>query len=82
MAELDDKEAVDPNDAFSDENFKVIAFATWARIYDVLIALLRESNPQAAREILEVHFNGGLLGPSPNFSSEFATDRANIPPPA
>ena len=68
-------------DAFSDNNYRVIQFTTLARIYDVLVALLKETNPDTAREILEVHYNGGLLAPSPSFAGTFLTDEQNTPAP-
>lgn len=47
------------------------------KTYDVLMAILKELNAVAARQILEIHANGGVVGPSPNFSGAFITDYLN-----
>ncbi len=70
-------EPVGEADAFSADNLPVIQFIVQARIYDVLIALLREQNPVVAKELLEAHSNGLILGPSPSFVGTFITDEQN-----
>jgi hypothetical protein len=50
---------------------------TLLRIYDVLMALLKETNADVARDLLEAHLTGLILGPTPNFNGEFITDKLN-----
>lgn len=47
------------------------------RIYDVLMALLREENEDVARSLLELHATGALAGPSPAYVGKFLTDELN-----
>lgn len=47
------------------------------RIYDLLMAILREQNPDVAREMLTLHATGAVAGPSPNFNGIFLTDEMN-----
>lgn len=37
------------------------------RIYDILLLLLMESNPEAARKLAEMHEGGHFLGPNPAY---------------
>jgi len=67
--------AVDENyDPFSPENIGIIHFITQARIYDVLMALLTESNADLARNVLEAHAGGTLISTAPLFNGTFVTD--------
>ena len=60
-------------DPFSPENIGVLHFITLARIYDVLMADLTNSDPEAAKRILKLHAEGKLMGPPPNMTGEFLT---------
>lgn len=53
------------NDAFSPENFNIVVLIQLARLYDLLWLNLAESNPNAARMILEKHTHGEHLVPPP-----------------
>lgn len=64
---------------FSQENFNEISFIMQARIYDTLMALLKETSPDTARDLLQAHSNGLILGPSPSMVGRFLTDEANSP---
>ena len=58
-------------------DFEMAQFAISLRIYDVLMALLSESNADKARELLQLHSTGAIAGPSPSYIGEFLTDRLN-----
>lgn len=73
MTETTTAQNAGAEDPFSDENIKILNFITLARIYDVLMAQLTESNPEAANAILELHRTGKLLGPPPGFDGTFLT---------
>lgn len=47
------------------------------RLYDVLMALLSEQNPDKARELLRLHSTGALAGTVPSYIGEFLTDKLN-----
>jgi hypothetical protein len=49
------------------------------RIYDVLLALLQEQRPDKARDLLELHRSGNLLGTTPSWNGTFLTDLMNEP---
>lgn len=61
-------EAIDP---YAPENIGVLHFVTQHRIYDVLMALLTEKNPELAQNVLEMHSKGLLIGPQPFFDGTF-----------
>lgn len=65
------------DDPFSFENMPMMNFIMQARIYDVLMALLTEANKDLARQLLELHASGAMMGPSPAFSGNFVTDSLN-----
>jgi hypothetical protein len=60
-------------DPFAPENASMLNFVLQARIYDVLIAILRESNADLAKQMLELHLNGKVLGPPPGWDGYFGT---------
>lgn len=41
------------------------------RVYDVLMAMLHDSNAELAKSLLDKHIKGSLLGPMPYLSDEF-----------
>lgn len=47
------------------EEIKVAQFITLLRIYDVLMAMYTEQNPEGSDELLKLHKEGNLLGSSP-----------------
>lgn len=71
------EESVASNDPYSSENIGVIQFIMLGRIYDTLMALLTDANPQRASDLLEMHSKGVLMGPSPFFNGTFITDEVN-----
>lgn len=71
MAELEQE------DPFDDHNLRIQQFIMLGRIYDVLLALLKEANPAVVNDILELHRAGHLLGTAPGFSGVFLTDEMN-----
>lgn len=75
MAEL---EEVAANDPFAPENIGIVQFIMLGRIYDALMALLREANPEVATDLLEMHMQGNLMGPQPMFNGVFITDEVNL----
>lgn len=75
-------ESTDPleqgsTDPFAPENQAVLNFIMQARIYDVLMALLTESNADLAKDLLELHATGALMGAAPSFNGQFITDLVN-----
>lgn len=52
-------------------------FILSARIYDVLMALLQIQNPEYARDLLEMHASGTVVGPTPAFNGVFLTNIMN-----
>lgn len=48
-----------------------------SRIYDVLMCLLRNSEPELHKQLLELHSSGGLAGPSVWFNGNFLFDEIN-----
>lgn len=65
-------------DPFSPENLAKAQFFVSCRIYDVLIAILKHADAAVARDILELHLQGNILGPSPSFNGNFLTDMMNV----
>lgn len=61
-------------DPFHPSNAQALNFIMQARIYDVLMGLLTEANPLLARDLLEIHAAGHLMGASPGFSGKFIAD--------
>ena len=64
-------------DPFSPENIGVVHFIQLGRIYDVLMALLTETNAEAAKSLLEMHATGALVGGQPFFNGKFVSDEVN-----
>lgn len=64
-------------DPFSPHNLAISQFILTARIYDVLMTSLLQVNPSAAKDLLELHMNGSLMGPAPAFNGQFITNLAN-----
>lgn len=67
----------DSQDPFSERNLAIQQFITSARIYDVLLALLKLEDAGTARDLLELHSQGMLLGSAPSFAGTFLTDEMN-----
>lgn len=55
-------QALDP---FSPENCPKLSLVVQMRIYDVLMALLNEKNPDVATALEHVHERGGIVGVLP-----------------
>lgn len=64
-------------DPFNHLNAPGISLIVQLRIYDVLMALLKEQNADVARELLELHSTGAFAGSAPSYIGEFLTDRLN-----
>lgn len=69
--------AVEGKDPFSKDNIGTVNFIVLSRLYDAVMALLKEVGPDAARDLLELHAQGVLLGSAPKFSGVFLTDVMN-----
>lgn len=67
----------DALNAFGPENAPGVSLIVLMRIYDVLMALLRNQDAAVAKDILEKHSQGLLLGPSPWTNGVFITDVIN-----
>jgi hypothetical protein len=71
MAELEQE------DPFNEHDLAIQQFIVTARVYDVMLSLLREANPDVARDLLELHRAGHLVATAPSFSGHFLTDDMN-----
>lgn len=57
-------------DPFAPENVGAFALITQMRIYDTLLALLREQNAEGADKLAALHAVGKILGPLPVLNME------------
>ena len=78
---MSEEEFETEHDPFSEENIRVSNFILLNRIYDVLMGLYQEANPDKARDLLELHLAGNIMGPSPAFNGNFITDLVNAENP-
>ena len=62
-------------DPFAPDNIGTVNFIMQARIYDVLSAILLELNEDAAQNLLEMHMQGIIVGPSPQLNGVFVADK-------
>lgn len=58
-------------------DFALGNFIQLSHIYDVLMALLHEQNPEAHLALLELHHQGNIVGPNPAWNGAFLTNLAN-----
>jgi hypothetical protein len=65
------------NDPFSPDNAPGMSLIVQMRMYDVLLAILNEQNPDVCDRILEAHAQGKLLAPVVTFNGEFEYNRLN-----
>ena len=72
--EIDQEEAEAGNELqyspFSAEEAPGIALVVNMRIYDVLMAIYTSINPEGAKELMEIHSKGGIIGSLPLFDPE------------
>jgi hypothetical protein len=47
------------------------------RLYDVLLSLLTGAYPELAKNLMQTHLEGKLVGPPPLFGGEFLTETEN-----
>lgn len=66
-------------DPFANNPAAGLNFIMLNRIYDVLMAQLKVSDPSTAQDLLAAHMSGLLLGPTPYMTGEFVTDVLNSP---
>lgn len=57
----------EPTKEFVEDNAGVVNSIILWRIYDILLLLLMESNPDAARKLSAMHEEGHFLGPNPSY---------------
>jgi hypothetical protein len=60
--EISQGEGIDP---FTQDNAPIVSLIVQMRLYDVMMALLNEQNPEAAAALHRVHAQGGILGSLP-----------------
>lgn len=76
--DYDDRSALHEQDGeLTTKDWLIQNFIVTARVYDVLMSLLQEQEPGKAKDILELHMSGHLLGPAPRLSGMFLTDEMN-----
>lgn len=63
-----------PDSPFHPDNAQMLNFIMLARIYDVLVTILRDSDEESALALMEVHFKGQLMTPPPWWNGEFLSD--------
>lgn len=59
------EEDIEDIDPFSTENAPKVALIVQMRIYDAVMALLNEKDPEAAAALHEIHAAGKVLGSLP-----------------
>lgn len=64
-------------DPFSVRNLAIQQFIYTARVYDALLTLITLQNDGVAKDLMELHAAGHILGPSPVFTGTFLTDEMN-----
>jgi hypothetical protein len=57
-----------------EDNLALVNYVVSMRIYDVLIAVLRNLNPNEAEALVEAHSRGILLAPPPSYVVESDVD--------
>lgn len=62
------------DDPFDYRNVGTLQFIMLSRIYDILMLDLQGRNPEAAKQLLDLHSQGYILGPPPAMNGEFLTD--------
>lgn len=79
--EPDDKwgDASEEKDPFHPDFAHIVQNITLMRIYDALMTILTDSNPEAASRLLELHRRGGLITPPPGFDPEAVYDSPSTP---
>ena len=65
-------------DPFSPDNGVLMNFIVQMRIYDVLMALLANTDKTLHMELLKLHAAGAFMGPSPAYNGNFVTDELNV----
>lgn len=68
---------LEEEDPFSGQNLAIQHFITSARIYDALLTLITISDAAVAKDLMELHMAGHLLGPAPALSGIFLTNDMN-----
>lgn len=53
---------------YVDDNHGVVNSIILWRIYDLLLLILMDRDPQAARQVAEMHEAGQFLGPNPAYA--------------
>lgn len=64
-------EIIETEDPFAPENIGILHFIMLARIYDVLMLDASKTNPEAAKQLAELHRQGHIAGPAPVLSGRF-----------
>lgn len=73
MAELEEPDGDLPGnegDPFSSANAPGLTLITSMRIYDVLLGIYFEMNPEKASALMEKHLKGHVVGPLPNYDPQ------------
>ena len=69
-----DRAYVESHETVTDDNSSIVHTIMLWRIYDVLILLLGESNPELAAKVGQVHEAGRFIAPGPSLSEEVDED--------
>jgi hypothetical protein len=55
---------------YVEDNHSVVSNIILWRIYDLMLLILMDKDPDAARRVAEMHEAGQFLGPNPAYSEE------------
>lgn len=58
-------DGIEKKDPFSPENVGAVQTVVLMRIYDVLMTILQDANPDMAKQLHELHAAGQILGSLP-----------------
>lgn len=61
-------------DPFAPQNIGILQFIMLSRIYDLFMIDLNERRPEVAKQVLELHRRGAILGTAPVLSGQFMAD--------
>lgn len=78
---VNEQDASPEDSPFSPGQAPGVSLIVLMRIYDVLMAQLTISNPEAASNLMEIHANGTIMGSSPRITGNFIYDEINSSPP-
>lgn len=71
---LSSGEVEETDDPFHPDNVGTLNFIMLSRIYDLLMLDLDARYPEKAKQVLDLHLKGYILGPPPELNGEFLSN--------